>query len=108
VNGRAYRGLNPLHIAKSLNVLNALLDRGADPTLVDDNNRSALMYCVVRGEADYVARLLQDPRVQATVDAQDSEEGTHSSSSSLQRLGRIKYTCHGPSSPSRRRQSGPD
>jgi len=56
----------------SLDILTALLDRGADPTLPADGGSSPLMWQALRGNVENVARLLQDPRVRATVNVQDS------------------------------------
>lgn len=76
VNGKAKDGFILLHGAKSLDVLNALLDRGADPTLVDNGGWSAFMWFAYRGGVDIVARLLQDPRVWSTVDRQNDDGDT--------------------------------
>lgn len=67
VNGTDTDGHTPLHAAQSLDVLNALLDHGADPTLVTTDGWSVLMHCAMRGEHDSVARLLEAPHVRATV-----------------------------------------
>lgn len=75
VNGRLAYGLLPLHVACSLDILNALLDRGADPTLVDNCKQSSLTFYASDGQSDLVARLLQDPRVRATIDVQGGTDG---------------------------------
>jgi len=76
MNGRNEYGCTPLHYAKSLDILFALLNRRADPALVTVDGVSPLMYCAIRGEVDNVARLLQDPRIQATVDMSTTEGHT--------------------------------
>ena len=69
-------GTSALDRAGSLSVLNALLDRGADPTIADGDGGLPLMYQAAYGTVDVVARLLQDPRVRATIDAQDDGGST--------------------------------
>jgi hypothetical protein len=44
VNARSKCGRTPLHEADSLDILAALLDQGADPTVRDYNGWSPLMY----------------------------------------------------------------
>ena len=62
VNKRIYNGQISLHAVHSLDILNALLDRGADPTLLRDEGFSPLMQHANYGRIDMVARLLKDPR----------------------------------------------
>jgi len=76
VNTRVSGGQTPLHGACSLDVLNVLLDRGADPTLLDEYNASPLMFAANFGNVDIVARLLQESRVRAIVDVQGSKGNT--------------------------------
>jgi hypothetical protein len=76
VNSRTSFGETPLHAALSLDVVNALLDRGADPTMRCEFNRTSLMDQVYGGNIDIVRRLLQDPRVRAFVDIQDHNSDT--------------------------------
>ena len=76
VNTRVSGGQTPLHAAYILDVLNVLLDRGADPTLLDEDNASPLMFAANFGDVDVVAPLLQESRVRAIVDVQDSEGDT--------------------------------
>jgi len=71
VNGKAKNGLTPLHVANSLDVLNALLDRGADPILASNDGLSPLMNCAIRGGVDVVARLLQDRHTRAIIDVKN-------------------------------------
>ena len=71
VNGRAWSGRVPLHQAETLDMLNALLDRGADPTLQNHGGMSPLMTQMYYVVFDNVERLLHDPRVQAIVNGQD-------------------------------------
>ena len=76
VNMRVVNGQTPLHGARSLDVLSALLDRGANPTLPDDNNWCPLMCLAYYGGVDMVARLLQVRSVRNTVDEQESSGWT--------------------------------
>ena len=76
VNGKSQYGNTPLHRAASLDILNALLDRGADPTFRSNVGWSPLMYHASFGRACLVKRLLQDPRVRASVDMQISDGRT--------------------------------
>lgn len=76
VNKKIYNGQTPLHAARSLDVLSALLDRVKDPTLLDDYDKSPLMYHTNLRGIDVVACLLQDLRVRATVDVQDKDGHT--------------------------------
>jgi len=72
VNGRCSKHqYTPLYWACSLNVLDALLERGADPTALDCAGFTPLMYNAQIGSVDLVARLLQDQRVRATIDIQN-------------------------------------
>jgi hypothetical protein len=69
VNVRTRTGLYPpLQLAQSLDILAALLSRGANPLLKNLLGQSALIHQAASGHVDNVARLLQDPRVQANVD----------------------------------------
>jgi len=68
VNRRSRSGNTALHGARSLDILNALLDRGADPTLLNIKHLCPLLNYTNFEGVDRVARLLQDPRVRATVD----------------------------------------
>jgi len=61
------------HWAGSLDMMTALLDRGADPTLADKDGLTPLMHQVIKEYVDLVKCLLYDPRVRAAVDAQDRE-----------------------------------
>ena len=63
--------MNPLHYADTLDILNALMDRGADPIVPDYEDKAPLAWQASCGTVDMVARLLQDPRVRATVNMQD-------------------------------------
>jgi ankyrin repeat protein len=63
VNAADESGDVPLHHAKSLDVLNALLDCGADPSILISHKLTPLMLYVIWRKPDMVARLLQEPRV---------------------------------------------
>ena len=60
-----------LQHASSIDILKALMDRGADPTLPNSDGRTPLASHAHRGCVDLVARLLQDPRGRATVNVQE-------------------------------------
>jgi len=60
-----------LHHADSLDILIALLDRGGDPILSDLDCQLPLILQAQCGSAEIVARLLEDPRVRATINMQD-------------------------------------
>ena len=74
VNATTALGTSALHYAKTLDILNALLDHGGDPTRIDFLGWSVLMHQMRNGTV--VARLLQDPRVRATINMQDEEGNT--------------------------------
>ena len=76
VNAATWNGYIPIHWACSLAILNALLDRGADPTLTNDNGTSPLMWQASEGDIGIMAHLLQDPRVRATVNLQNGDGDT--------------------------------
>ncbi len=59
--------------AFDLDILNALLERGADPTLPGHSiGRTLLMSHIMHGyNKDCIARLLEDPRVRATINVRD-------------------------------------
>ena len=76
VNGTMADGTSAFHAAGSLDILTALLDRGADPTLAYEENSLPIMWHASFGTEDTVARLLQEPRVRATVNVQDRDSET--------------------------------
>jgi len=76
VNARSNHGITPLNDAQSLDILTALLDRDADPTMLNNDGMSPLMIQAIYGRFDSVKRLLQDPRVRATIDMQDRHGDT--------------------------------
>ena len=76
MNGTRRDGSSALHVAASLDILIALLDRGADPTRVNQRTWSPLKRQAYFGTADVVVRLLQDPRVRAAVNMQDLDGNT--------------------------------
>jgi len=69
-NARCYNGLTAIYFAHSLAILTTLLDRGADPAVVANSGATLLMTHAYYSRDDVVARLLQDPRVRATVNLQ--------------------------------------
>ena len=76
VNFLDMEGFTPLHFAQSLDVLKVLLDCGADPAVQNDEGSTPLMWQLSRGYYDSAARLLEDPRVRATVNVQDFKGDT--------------------------------
>lgn len=69
-------GASALHQAISLDILKALLDRYADPTIKDSSHGLPVMWHAFHSSADMVARLRQDPRVRATINVQDANGNT--------------------------------
>jgi len=65
-----------LHGARSPDIFNALLDRGADLTLRDRYGWTTLTLQVYHRNVESVACLLQDPRVRSTVNFHDNEGRT--------------------------------
>jgi len=61
---------------KRLDLLNAFLARGANPTARDHPQRTPLITQVQNEQVDLVARLLQDPRVRAILHAQSDAHWT--------------------------------
>lgn len=78
VNATTSWGATPLHGADNLPTLIALLDRGADPTLVTPYGTTPLMLqaSASGGDVGIVERLLQYLRVRATVNMQDKRGNT--------------------------------
>lgn len=72
VNAADKDGCTPLHFADSLAVLEALLECDVDPAQLDAVGCSPLMGHIIHCRLDVAARLLQDPRVQASVNSQTS------------------------------------
>ena len=75
VNGTTVHGVTPLHHSPSLDILSALLDRGANPTVRDWFGQTPLMTQARSGTGKNVARLLEDPRVRATLNVHDTYVG---------------------------------
>jgi ankyrin repeat protein len=73
VNGKSQYGNTPLHRAASLDILNALLERAADPTIQTNVGWSPLMDYTIWDRTDLVKRMLQDPRVRASIDVQNRD-----------------------------------
>ena len=67
---------NILQVTKSLDILNTLLDHGADPTWLNDDGHSPLYSHVFLRPFDTAARLLEDPRVRAVVSVQSKHGDT--------------------------------
>ena len=67
--------LIPLRMAGSLEIVIALMDRGADPTRLDDANWTPVLHFTLECELKVVDYLLQDARVRALVNLQDSPQG---------------------------------
>ena len=66
-----------LHKARTVDIITELLDRGADPVRRHyDNPWTPLMSHSRDGFVDGVARLLQDPRVRATINLQNCDGRT--------------------------------
>lgn len=61
-------GLPLLHVAKSLDMVNALMDRGADPASLANDGSTVLVWAVATRRRDIIARLLTDRRVRAGID----------------------------------------
>ena len=76
MNATTRWGLSPLHEAYSLDIFTASVDRGADLTLRTKYGVIPLMSHMPNGPVGIVARLLQDPRVRATIDAQNDHGHT--------------------------------
>lgn len=87
---------------KSVDVLEALLDCGADPI---EKGRSFTPLCmhIMYGRDDMVARLLEDPRVQASVDLVCRGFRQHTFALRLPQRGRT-WARHRPTLPTSRRQ----
>lgn len=67
-----------LHWAGSVDILNALLDRGSDPNRLNFIGCTTLMEQAYRGELGLVVRILQDPRVRHNIHVK-TKWGLHSS-----------------------------
>lgn len=63
-------GRTAIFFAKSADVVSFLLERGADPTLLDDEGWTALMWQSWTLKVESVERLLQDSRVVAHINVQ--------------------------------------
>lgn len=75
VNAKDHIGDAPLHLTDSPEIITALLNHVADPCLLSDITLTPLMWHAYRsdGKVACVTRLLQDPRVRATVNLQDGD-----------------------------------
>jgi ankyrin repeat protein len=76
VNATTVDGSSVLHFAKTPDMLTALLDRGADPTIANRDGGLPLPSQASNGSAVVVECLLQDPRVRATINLQDRDGHT--------------------------------
>lgn len=63
VNATNEKRVTSLHITQPLDVFNALLTCGADPSLLDSHGFNQLMMRALDGRFEKVKRLLQDPRM---------------------------------------------
>lgn len=61
----------PIHMARSSQMRIALLDRGADPNVLDREGRTLLIHRAIWLDDKSVARLLEDPCVRAVVNMRD-------------------------------------
>lgn len=61
------KGFRPLFYARSLAIVSCLLNCGADPTLPVSYSRNFLMESLHLSQYNIVARLLQDPRIRASI-----------------------------------------
>jgi len=75
VNTTTSIGWSALHLASSFDILDVLLDRGADPTL-QSQGWSPLMQQVHSRNFNLVARLLQEPRVRAAINCRSGSGST--------------------------------
>ena len=73
INASTHDGYTALFLAKSVQMLSFFLQRGVDPLLHNPDGRTPLMYHSNRYRTDFVARLLQDERVVATIDLQATD-----------------------------------
>lgn len=71
VNAATSQGATPVHGAFTLDLLKALLDRGADPSKLDRHGITALMSQATLGEDGAIARLLEDPRIRAILNVRN-------------------------------------
>lgn len=80
-------GTTAIHCAYDPDILNALIKRGADPTLPDSMGETPIMrhirYGDLKDSAARLLRLLEDPRVRATITSRDNQNPT-----ALELLGR--------------------
>lgn len=65
-----------LHRAACPATLSFLITRGADPVVIDRDGWTPLMFQTGLGHPECVARLLEEPRVLATIDAQSTSPVT--------------------------------
>lgn len=68
VDGRTINGSTAIHHVIDAEVLGLLMDRGAEPVVRNDKGWTPLMHHVRAGRPECVARLLEDPRVRASID----------------------------------------
>ena len=76
VNATTSDGSTALHEAYSLGIVTALLDHSADSIRLNDDGVSPLMRQALIGKIEIVVRLLQDPRVRATINIQSNDGRT--------------------------------
>ncbi len=84
VDERDNQGQTPLHIAAQGNaaqgnndaIVKVLLERGADPTLVDSNGSTPLHHATIQGRPELVEILLAHPGVAATINFSNKSRST--------------------------------
>ncbi len=69
------RGESILHAVSSVEKVNALLERGVNPTAKNVDWETPLMLCADNGNSQCVARYLQDPRVRASLNVAKTRLG---------------------------------
>ena len=72
VNKQDSKGLRPLHYVKRADVMSFLMNRGADPLVLDNEGRTVLMRHAEAGNADCVAVLLKHPSVVSLLNTQST------------------------------------
>ena len=87
---------SPLHGVRSLDILTALFDRGADPILLSDLNISSLMSHATYAPVECLPRMLQDARVPINLQNMHRNTALHYACKNLQNMyrnGALHYAC---------------